>query len=172
MAIDREIAELLLRDDHLTQFVHESNRIEGITRYPTKSELDATRAFVRGPEPDIGALQRLVMVLQPDAKLRDRVGLDVRVGNHVPPPGGPEIPNRLGTLLHAIGDDLDPWRAHVEYETLHPFTDGNGRSGRALWAWQMVRRQRGLPLGFLHQWYYQTLERCGLRSQPPRGEGG
>ena len=37
----------------------------------------------------------------------------------------------------------------------HPFTDGNGRSGRALWLWQMNNHA---PFGFLHTFYYQTLE--------------
>ena len=53
--------------------------------------------------------------------------------------------------------ETDPWVFHVQYERLHPFTDGNGRSGRALWAWQMMRRREGLALGFLHRFYYQTL---------------
>ena len=45
------------------------------------------------------------------------------------------------------------------YETLHPFMDGNGRSGRILWAWQMIEHNiaPGLSLGFLHAYYYQTL---------------
>lgn len=43
------------------------------------------------------------------------------------------------------------------YETLHPFTDGNGRSGRALWLWAMGGIHRA-PLGFLHHFYYQALQ--------------
>lgn len=49
------------------------------------------------------------------------------------------------------------YRCHVVYETLHPFTDGNGRSGRAVWLRQMGWIVRA-PLGFLHHFYYQTLQ--------------
>jgi len=37
--------------------------------------------------------------------------------------------------------------------------DGNGRTGRAIWAWQMQRLGRDpFALPFLHRFYYQTLE--------------
>lgn len=39
-------------------------------------------------------------------------------------------------------------------------TSRNGRSGRALWAWQMLRQGRSFErIGFLRSFYYQTLER-------------
>ena len=52
-----------------------------------------------------------------------------------------------------------PFGIHLRYETLHPFMDGNGRSGRILWAWQMLHHDiaPGIRLGFLHAFYYQTL---------------
>lgn len=53
-------------------------------------------------------------------------------------------------------DPRDPYKIHLLYEDLHPFTDGNGRSGRAIWLWQM-ERQGGTRLSFLHWWYYATL---------------
>ena len=85
----------------------------------------------------------------------------VRVGNHIAPPSGPKIVEDLEKLLNDIAAKaITPWAAHVRYETLHPYTDGNGRSGRAIWLWQMtlLDRQRGaLALGFLHNFYYQTL---------------
>jgi hypothetical protein len=59
-----------------------------------------------------------------------------------------------------------PLEAHVRYETLHPFTDGNGRTGRALWYWMMVGSSRA-DLGFLHAFYYQTLKKWAVNKLEP-----
>ena len=91
--------------------------------------------------------------------------------NFVPPP-----PHRLGSLLsdleHAIHDasDLPPLirvgLLHAQFETLHPYLDGNGRLGRLLIA--LLLRHWGLlsrPLLYLslflkmhRQEYYRRLD--------------
>lgn len=139
--------------------VAESNRIEGITRDPLQAELIEHDRFVGQAALSIPQLEQFVHVYQPDAVLRVVPGLDVRVGNHIPPRGGEHIREQLGALLDDINaEKLSPWEAHVQYETLHPFTDGNGRSGRAVWYWHMTYTRQSLrDLGFLHAFYYQTL---------------
>jgi len=138
-------------------FIAESNKIEGIARAPTAAELDATEHFTGLVYPSVADLVALVAVYQPDAVLRDKVGLNVRVGGHIAPPGGIGIVDDLNEILRATAHQ-SPWATHVRYENLHPFTDGNGRSGRALWRWHMRRCGSDAPLGFLHHFYYQTLQ--------------
>lgn len=136
----------------------ESNHIEGIHRDPTFTEVEATEQFLLLRAPCVEALQRLALVYQPNAHLRDQPGMNVQVGGYLPPRGGREIARQLRVLLNKI-TDATPFEFHTAYEALHPFMDGNGRTGRALWAWQMLRLEgsRGLNLGFLHKFYYQTL---------------
>lgn len=141
------------------KFVYESNLIEGIVREPSEAEIVATAEFVMGDRPTVESLSRLAGVYAPTKGiLRDREDLNVRVGSHVAPRGGPHIRANLAGLLKTT-EDSDPYEFHVAYETLHPFLDGNGRTGRALWAWQMWRQKPEwlIDLGFLHSFYYQTL---------------
>ena len=140
-------------------FVRQSNLIEGITRDPTGAELEATEGFVIR-KITVASLEGLVSIYQPGARLRDKAGMDVQVGSHIPPPGGPQIRARLQDRLNDMAVHVDPWTAHCRYEKLHPFTDGNGRSGRTLWLWHMYRLgyEQNYPLSFLQAFYYQTLQ--------------
>lgn len=143
-------------------FVTESNRIEGILRPPTVQELSATADFVLGPMPTVNSLCKLARVYAPDkGLLRNQKGMNVRVGSHVAPPGGSQLHDDLIALLATI-EDADPFEFHIAYETLHPFLDGNGRTGRALWAWQVFNRGdiAALDRGFLHSFYCLCPKSC------------
>lgn len=69
----------------------------------------------------------------------------------VPPPPE-EMTRLLADLCDAInGDDLPPLvqaaLVHAQFDTIHPFDDGNGRTGRALV--HVVLRRRGMAPRFL-----------------------
>lgn len=140
----------------LTDFVTESNRIEGLPA-ATPEELAAYEVFLAERVITIPALERFVKTIA-HAGIRERFGMNVRVGAYHPPHGGPKVVSDLFDLLRAVANQsLTPWQTHHQYESLHPFMDGNGRSGRALWLWQMGGIDR-VPLGFLHTWYYESLQ--------------
>jgi Uncharacterized conserved protein len=70
----------------------------------------------------------------------------VRVGNYLPPP-----PDAVSGLMFEL---LEWWNGaaaklspilssailHYRFEAIHPFADGNGRTGRALALWELYRR--------------------------------
>ncbi|HVH66752.1 MAG TPA: Fic family protein [Gemmatimonadales bacterium] len=68
--------------------------------------------------------------------------------DYVPPPPD-EVPGLLDDLCDAINDDRLPpivqaALVHAQFETIHPFADGNGRSGRAL-VHVILKRRRVAP---------------------------
>ena len=84
-------------------------------------------------------LHRGMMEDQPHAEPGRYRSVRVIVGEHRPPGPAlvPSLMRELMDFLQESGNDRAGriaravW-AHVEYETVHPFADGNGRTGRAL----------------------------------------
>lgn len=145
-------------DSRLAEFVRESNRIEGILRDPTADEIQAHVRLLRLLQVQATTLGDFQAVVAPGKPLRERRGMNVRVGNHVAPEGGPGVVRKLQAICRRANRHDNPWTVHVAFEILHPYMDGNGRTGRALWAWNM--QALGLDpfaLPFLHRFYYQTL---------------
>jgi Fic family protein len=70
----------------------------------------------------------------------------VQVGEYFPPPPG-EVPRLMGEFLDWWNGDalslspvLSSAIVHYRFEAIHPFADGNGRTGRALALWELYRR--------------------------------
>ncbi|HEX3799044.1 MAG TPA: Fic family protein [Verrucomicrobiae bacterium] len=72
--------------------------------------------------------------------------IQVRVGRYMPPPAQ-DVSGLMFELLSwwnheslKISPVLSSAILHYRFEAIHPFADGNGRSGRALALWELYRR--------------------------------
>lgn len=70
----------------------------------------------------------------------------VRVGRFVPPPPG-EVSGLMRELLEwwnmragGLSPVISSAVLHYRFEEIHPFADGNGRTGRAMALWELYRR--------------------------------
>jgi hypothetical protein len=165
------------REKYIVNFIRESNKIEGIMRQPRRWEIDAMKAFLELDFLTVADIQNIVNAFQQGAELREHYGMNVWIGGKEKL-GGPEIRPALEDILNranayktnrrsyrgslekfeiARAEHVHPWQVHCSYEYLHPFMDGNGRSGRAIWAWMHGGQSTEFIRGFLHSFYYETL---------------
>jgi Fic family protein len=97
-----------------------------------------------------GRVLKLHAIISSDVMDQGKAGryrdMEVRVGRHVPPP--PEdVPEFMEGLLEWWNKKSNKWSPvisqaviHHRFEEIHPFADGNGRTGRALALWELYRR--------------------------------
>jgi len=126
---------------------------------------------VRGADLQPGELRRIQNWIGP-------AGSTLATATFIPPPPG-LVPDALADLerfLHAP-DDLPLLvrigLAHAQFETIHPFLDGNGRCGRLLVTF-LLYESRALhkPALYLSHYFKQHRQEYYDRLQGVRDEGG
>jgi Fic family protein len=127
-------------DEHIRQ----SNLIEGIDDHSQDRQSIAAWRWLEGQRNLSSAVvKRLHKVLTHTQKdlAEEYKGvfrpIQVRVGSHVPPK--PEDVKKEMSRWLKEWKTLTPKEAHVRFETIHPFVDGNGRTGRMLMWWMEQR---------------------------------
>lgn len=96
---------------------------------------------------DIFELHRLLAATVMDQGEAGRYRtIAVRVGKHSPPPARDVSPHMFELLAWwnqeatSLSPVLSSAILHYQFEWIHPFADGNGRTGRALALWELYRR--------------------------------
>lgn len=104
-------------------------------------------------------------------------GCTLREATYVPPPPH-EVPIALGaleTFLHAdseLPQLIQIGLAHAQFETIHPFLDGNGRVGRLLITFLLCQREILLkPVLYLSHFFKQHRTEYYERLQAVRDRG-
>jgi len=138
-------------DKQITSLIHQSNLIEGYDdERHDKTSLAAWRWLLGQPalalsNETICELQRLIVQPQTDLKPEWRGAfrkIPVYIGGKEAPKST-EIPRLMRMWLSTYAF-TQPHTSHVQFEHIHPFVDGNGRTGRMLMWW--LQYHRGEPL--------------------------
>lgn len=139
------------------EFLSESNKIESV--YDDRSLADAKNAWqylASQKVITIPVIKQVHKILMENQKLeRKYIGAFRDCPVYV---GGREclrhrqIPTALVnwiTKVKKANDWEDIKKLHVEYERIHPFVDGNGRTGRLFMNWHRITL--GLPVLVIHE---------------------
>lgn len=156
-----------IKEEDLTEFLVQSNCIENersqqahddaknAWQYLLLSDELTVRTLLRTHE---WILTNLTPHLNWAGHYRDG---GVQVGGRICPPSA-EVPDLMQDLLKIHPDNWDDIKLwHIRFEKVHPFFDGNGRTGRIIMNWQRIKQ--GLPLLIIHEGteqhkYYQWFQ--------------
>jgi Fic family protein len=146
-----------MTQDGLKDFIHNSNLIEEIDS-PIEDQQSYEAWLVLDSEPKklsnslICEVQKLIttndqaLLASQKGYYRDYSSYEVQIGGQSAP-HSQLIPFLMDNWILDYADprqEFDPQEAHIRFEHIHPFADGNGRTGRMLLNWHRLRK--GLPL--------------------------
>lgn len=146
---------LYTKTNSIEEFVNNSNAIENIFDLGASiNHVKAWRYLQSKNKLTTSVILKTHKILMEDldptiaGKLRT---VSVRVGYRICP-AFKDIPVLLKNWLKKYADGIDTEdqakTAHVEFEKIHPFRDGNGRTGRLLWLWH--RSKAKLPFKIIY----------------------
>lgn len=153
------------KEEELNQFLVESNAIEGVFDTASLKQAKLAWKFLISQEeltPETILTTHQILMAYQDLEQEEKGSwrnYPVRVGKYEVS-DFKKIPGLIQSWLDQINvsayidltpedQDLFLQNLHVQYEHIHPFVDGNGRTGRLFW--NFLRLKRGLPLKIIYE---------------------
>lgn len=99
---------------------------------------------------------RILMEKQPiERKYRgDWRDVPVSIGGQIKSQSKPVLDSLMRDWCkktNTVGKNFDPVTLHIDFENIHPFIDGNGRMGRILLNWHLVKRNNSPLLIYTYE---------------------
>lgn len=114
---------------------HDPDTLDGIERvaYMTTAWAKALEWKDLYAYPSLNQILLLGALVEPTKNKTGFREIGVCVGNRVCPPAETIKPDLINLLGHA--DHIEPIEFYKNFELIHPFIDGNGRTGKILLNW-------------------------------------
>ncbi len=109
--------------EHITDNPHLISHLDGMTMAHKLMPIDNPYKIMRIHEK-----------FHPDVIERDKPGSLRNFKNYANSGSKYANPGHVFDYMHKLNDFKNPWVRHIIYEWVHPFADGNGRSGRIMLA--------------------------------------
>lgn len=167
-----EIENILTTQDSLFRAaIEKSQNADPQTKEVLRYRTALRRGFeaVKEHPPTVALLREICSILRDEPVDFRQAGENVYIGNpqlrqrrYTPPSGGRGITKMLSNLESYLLDDDGPDPlirmavAHYQFEAIHPFTDGNGRTGRILNILYLIHtRLLDIPVLYLSRFIIQ-----------------
>lgn len=136
------------KEPAMIEFLKESNAIEGIYDNPSLEQAILAWEYLMNEDVlTVSVILKTHKILMNNQRLQSNHkgyfrDCNVRVGNWVAMTHhmvGPSMQQWCFEAMRAY-PAIDPIALHIQYEKIHPFVDGNGRTGRMFMNWMFMKR--------------------------------